>query len=199
MTGSRGSTPTTARSPPTAGVEVPDLDTLRERNWVKLPIRDDGPNRTYFAPFREDPEAHPLGTPSGRIEIFSETIDGVRLRRLPRPSGLAAPVGMARRRHRLGPAPPRLAAARRQAAQSARKRACRCRGGASRNAGHPPEDAAARGISDGDLLRVFNARGACRARASVSDSVLSGVVALPTGAWFGDPGGNIDPTAIRTC
>jgi biotin/methionine sulfoxide reductase len=60
----------------TAGVEVPDLDTLRERNWVKLPIRDDGPNRTYFAPFREDPEAHPLGTPSGRIEIFSETIDG---------------------------------------------------------------------------------------------------------------------------
>jgi biotin/methionine sulfoxide reductase len=56
-----------------------------------------------------------------------------------------------------------------------------------------PEDAAARGISDGDLLRVFNARGACRARARVSDCVLAGVVALPTGAWFGDPGGNIDP------
>ena len=56
-----------------------------------------------------------------------------------------------------------------------------------------PEDAAARGIRSGDLLRVFNARGACRARASVSPDILAGVVALPTGAWFGDPGGNIDP------
>jgi biotin/methionine sulfoxide reductase len=55
-----------------SGVEVPDLDNLRALNWVKLPIRDDGPNRTYFAPFRDDPEAFPLGTPSGRIEIFSE-------------------------------------------------------------------------------------------------------------------------------
>jgi biotin/methionine sulfoxide reductase len=56
-----------------------------------------------------------------------------------------------------------------------------------------PADATARGIRSGDLVRVFNARGACRARASVSSDILAGVVALPTGAWFGDPGGNIDP------
>jgi biotin/methionine sulfoxide reductase len=40
---------------------------------------------------------------------------------------------------------------------------------------------------------VFNARGACRARASVSEDIRPGVVALPTGAWYGDPGGNLDP------
>ncbi len=56
-----------------------------------------------------------------------------------------------------------------------------------------PQDAAARGIAAGDLIRVFNARGACRARARVSQDIRQGVVALPTGAWYGDPGGNIDP------
>ncbi|HMB75697.1 MAG TPA: molybdopterin dinucleotide binding domain-containing protein, partial [Kiloniellaceae bacterium] len=56
-----------------------------------------------------------------------------------------------------------------------------------------PDDAAARDIRTGDLVRVFNARGACRARASVSEGITPGVVALPTGAWLGDPGGNIDP------
>jgi len=41
---------------------------------------------------------------------------------------------------------------------------------------------------------VFNFRGACQAaRAAVSDDILQGVVALPTGAWFGSSGDNIDP------
>ena len=56
-----------------------------------------------------------------------------------------------------------------------------------------PDDAAHRGIASGDLVRVFNSRGAARARARVSDDIRPGVVALPTGAWFGDPGANMDP------
>ncbi|MFC6638908.1 molybdopterin dinucleotide binding domain-containing protein [Sulfitobacter sediminilitoris] len=55
-----------------------------------------------------------------------------------------------------------------------------------------PVDAGQRKIKTGDLVRVFNDRGACRARALVSIDISQGVVALPTGAWFGDPGGNID-------
>jgi biotin/methionine sulfoxide reductase len=49
-----------------------------------------------------------------------------------------------------------------------------------------PEDAAARGIADGDIVRLFNARGACLASAAVTDGVMPGVVQLPTGAWY-DP------------
>jgi biotin/methionine sulfoxide reductase len=49
-----------------------------------------------------------------------------------------------------------------------------------------PEDAAARGIRAGDVVRVFNDRGACLAGARVSDGVRQGVVVLPTGAWY-DP------------
>ena len=58
------------------GVDVPDLPALKDRNWVHLPIRRKYPMQTLFGPFRDDPKAHPLDTPSGRIEIFSETIDG---------------------------------------------------------------------------------------------------------------------------
>ena len=49
-----------------------------------------------------------------------------------------------------------------------------------------PEDAAARGVTEGDLVRVFNDRGACLAAARLSDRIRRGVVRLSTGAWF-DP------------
>jgi biotin/methionine sulfoxide reductase len=48
------------------------------------------------------------------------------------------------------------------------------------------DDAAARGISDGDTVRLFNGRGACLAGAVVSDDVRPGVVRMQTGAWY-DP------------
>ena len=47
-----------------------------------------------------------------------------------------------------------------------------------------PEDANSRGLHDGDLVKVFNQRGGCKARAHISTSIRPGVVSLPTGAWF---------------
>ena len=52
-----------------------------------------------------------------------------------------------------------------------------------------PDDAAPRGIANGDVVRVFNDRGACLAGVIVSDAIRRGVVELATGAWF-DP---VDP------
>jgi len=49
-----------------------------------------------------------------------------------------------------------------------------------------PRDAAARGIAHGDLVRLYNGRGACLASAALSDAVMAGVIQLPTGAWY-DP------------
>jgi biotin/methionine sulfoxide reductase len=49
-----------------------------------------------------------------------------------------------------------------------------------------PADAAARGIAAGDVVRVFNDRGACLAGAVLTPDVRRGVVQLPTGAWY-DP------------
>jgi biotin/methionine sulfoxide reductase len=56
-----------------------------------------------------------------------------------------------------------------------------------------PEDAAARGIADGDIVRLYNDRGACLAAAFLSDALRPGVVQLSTGAWY-DPE---DPAADK--
>ena len=53
-----------------------------------------------------------------------------------------------------------------------------------------PADAKRRGIADGDVVRVYNARGACLAGAVLSDLISPGVVKLSCGAWY-------DPMAMR--
>ncbi|MGE3161299.1 MAG: molybdopterin-dependent oxidoreductase, partial [Burkholderiales bacterium] len=53
-------------------------------------------------------------------------------------------------------------------------------------------DAAARGIRDGDIVRVFNARGSLRLRARVNDRPRRGVVVAPSVWWkkYSPDGGN---------
>ena len=174
------------------GVDVPDFETLKDQNWVRLPIHKDGPNRTLFAPFREDPEASPLPTPSGKIEIFSEVIDSFGYDDCPgHPVWLPPSEWLGTATHR---APLHLVSP-----QPGDKLHSQLESALADEEGARPEtivihpvDAGQRKIKTGDLVRVFNDRGACRARALVSVDISQGVVALPTGAWFGDPGGNID-------
>ncbi|HEX6656978.1 MAG TPA: molybdopterin dinucleotide binding domain-containing protein [Ilumatobacter sp.] len=49
-----------------------------------------------------------------------------------------------------------------------------------------PHDATARGIADGDLVRVFNDRGECQLEARVSDDAPAGVVVAPASWWMRD-------------
>jgi len=48
-----------------------------------------------------------------------------------------------------------------------------------------PEDASARGIKDGDLVRVYNDRGQLLAGARISEDYPPGVVRIHEGAWYG--------------
>jgi biotin/methionine sulfoxide reductase len=47
-----------------------------------------------------------------------------------------------------------------------------------------PADAAARGLKDRDIVRVFNDRGAVAAGLRLTDEIRPGVVAMATGAWW---------------
>ena len=144
--------------------------------------------------FRRNPDAAPLPTPSGKIEISSATIAGFGYPDcpghpawLPPVEGAGSPAA-ARFPLQLDRQPAGDAAA-----QPARFR--RHQPGVEVNGREPvrihPHDAAARGIGDGDIVRLFNDRGACLAGAVLSDALRPGVVQLSTGAWY-DPD---DPAA----
>jgi anaerobic dimethyl sulfoxide reductase subunit A len=47
-----------------------------------------------------------------------------------------------------------------------------------------PQDACARGIEDGDRVKVFNQRGATLLLCRVTPRILPGVVDIPQGAWY---------------
>ena len=58
-----------------------------------------------------------------------------------------------------------------------------------------PEDATARSINNGDIVRVFNDRGACICGAFITEDVMPGVVIISTGSWY-DPDDPTDPSSM---
>ncbi|WP_435310122.1 molybdopterin-dependent oxidoreductase [Primorskyibacter sedentarius] len=175
------------------GIDVPDLDTLRDRNWVRLPIKESEAPPSFLARFRADPEGRALATPSGRIEIFSDTVAGFGYDDCPGHPVWLPPqewLGAATQDaplHLVSPQPGDKLHSQLEAALAD------VAGARPETLVINPADASARGIATGDLLRVFNGRGACHARALVSDDITPGVVALPTGAWYAGSRSNIDP------
>ncbi len=61
-----------------------------------------------------------------------------------------------------------------------------------------PDDAAARGIADGGLVRIHNQRGAFTVRAHVSDDTMPGVVVAPTGWWCAHHRGGLGAQATTS-
>ncbi len=53
-------------------------------------------------------------------------------------------------------------------------------------------DAARRNIRDGDVVRIFNDRGACLAGAVVDDGVVPQVAVMATGAWLDQSDGEAE-------
>ncbi len=139
--------------------------------------------------FRADPAAHPLKTPSGKIEIFSSRISSFGYDDCPPHAVWLEPIewlgGKTSERyplHMLSDQPADKLHS--QLDHGPHSRATKVKG--RQPITLHPEDAAARGIAEGNLVRAFNDRGACLAAARLSDRIRRGVVRLSTGAWF-DP------------
>lgn len=172
----------------THGVTLPAFDVFWAGEHLSLADQIE-PVTLLFEAFREDPEANPLGTPSGRIEIFSDTIASFGYDDCPgHPVWLdktefqSAPRSQQYPLHLISNQPaPRLHS---QYDFGAVSRETKING--REPATLHPEDAAARGIRTGDVIRLFNDRGACLAGATLSTGIRRGVVQLSTGAWY-DP------------
>lgn len=169
------------------GVALPDFDRFWSAGEAEIPVPEE-----VFVPFDDfvrDPSRFPLRTPSGRIEMFSRTIAGFGYDDCPGcPTWLApreylgSPLARRFPLHLLSVQPAtRLHG---QMDQAGVSKANKIRG--REPIQMHPSDAEARGLGDGDIVRVFNDRGACLAGLRLSRDLLVGVVVLPTGAWF-DP------------
>jgi biotin/methionine sulfoxide reductase len=168
-------------------LQLPTFDTFWQEGVVLLPEPEN--HRPLLHDFRADPSAHRLQTPSGRIEIFSERIASFGYDDCPGHPTWLEPVEW------LGGISARTFPLHMISNQPATKLHSQYDLGShsqsTRIAGREPvrinpRDAAARGIGTGDIVRLFNERGACLAGAVVSDAVRPGVVQISTGAWY-DP------------
>ncbi|WP_206443060.1 molybdopterin-dependent oxidoreductase, partial [Candidatus Protofrankia californiensis] len=181
-----------------AGRDIPGFDEFwsdGSDGEVALPDRHD--RVVLFEDFRADPGKARLSTPSGRIEIFSATVEGFGYDDCPGHPTWLEPAEW------LG-AP---AAARFPLHLIANQPATRLHGQldmgahsqASKIAGREPlrmhpSDADARGLRDGDVVRVRNDRGSCLAGVVRTDALRPGVVQMSTGAWF-----DYSAPAVATC
>ncbi|MDR3537760.1 MAG: molybdopterin-dependent oxidoreductase [Acetobacteraceae bacterium] len=168
---------------------VGDFDRFAEAGVARFPPPEEA---VAFARQIRDPQAHPFATPSGKIELYSTTLaanpDPYGLGHIPPiptwieppapdprfPLMLCTPKSRART-HSIHGNQPNLARVDPDTVWL------------------HPDDAAARGIADGQRVRVFNAIGATVLPAQVTDRIAPGVVSIKEGAWFA-PGQDGDDT-----
>ncbi len=145
--------------------------------------------------FRADPDANPLDTPSGKIEIFSSVLWEMKHTWTfddPLPGDVITPL-------------PEYTATWEGAEEAKTNKAYplqmishHFKGRTHSSYGnipwlheaHPqkawinPLDAAARGVVNEEPMEVFNDRGRIRVRAFVTPRIMPGVVSVPQGAWY---------------
>ncbi len=169
---------------------VPDFDTFWRSGVLTLPQVDDGGR--LLRRFRADPQGNPLPTPDGRIQIYSAAIAGFGYADCPGHPVWLSPQESPTREHPLWLVANQPATRLHSQLDFARHSARHKRHGKEVCTMHPA-DAAPRGIHEGDIIMLHNARGAVLAAVTLSTGILQGVVQLPTGAWY-DP---VDPLAKR--
>ena len=179
-----------------SGVEMPGFEEFWEAGHFEIPAPEALP--APFQEFRKDPGQNPIKTPSGKIEIFSETIAGYGYDDCPGHPVWLAPAEwlgseLVRRHplHMLSNQP--RARLHSQLDFSSVSRSSKICGREAVRIN--PVDAEARGIADGQVVRVFNDRGACLAGAVLTDALRPGVIELATGAWY-DPEDPAEPGSL---
>jgi biotin/methionine sulfoxide reductase len=176
-------------------IELPDFEAFWRQGHFEVP-RPAEP-QVCLDDFRADPQMHPLSTPSGRIEIFSERIHSFGYEDCPGhpvwqdpAEWLGAEAAKRYPLHLISNQP--VTKLHSQYDHGAVSVASKIQG--REPIRMHPDDAAARGLKQGDVVRVFNDRGACLAGVRLEAGLRRGVVEMATGAWY-DP---LEPGRIGT-
>ncbi|MDO5684052.1 MAG: molybdopterin dinucleotide binding domain-containing protein [Propionibacteriaceae bacterium] len=183
--------------------KLPTFPTVDELSQMGI-FRVKNPAGTHVAlkAFRADPDANPLKTPSGKIEIFSKRLYDLSLswefddsvlgdRLTARPEFVTTWEGATEvegsefplqcighhykgRVHASYANDPWLQEAHRQTLWI------------------NPLDAEARGVRHADMVRVFNDRGVTEMEANLTPRIMPGVVSVPQGAWYKPDADGVD-------
>ncbi len=171
---------------------IPGIDEFEESNIGAYVVPVTEPD-IAFTDFRQDPEKYPLDTPSGKIEIFSrELYDMGKLDEIP-----AVPKYIQEWESPFG--------------AEVNKYPLQAIGSHSLHRVHSTHDnndwleeafpqrvfinridANQRGIKDGDMVKVYNDRGAMVIPCRVTVRIMPGVVDIPQGAWWTPDKNGID-------
>lgn len=166
-------------------IAMPQFNAFWQQNKL-IEMRENEKNNKYvrYADFRSDPVMNALGTPSGKIEIYSKTIEGYQYKDCPPHASWIEPdewkgtadkdqlqLLTAHPAHRLH-SQLNYASLRKEYAIANREPVT-----------IHPDDAKARGIAEGDLVRVWNARGQVLVGAHISDGIKPGIICIHEGAW----------------
>jgi anaerobic selenocysteine-containing dehydrogenase len=149
------------------------LEGLRENGWMRLNVPE------TFAPFAEGN----FPTPSGKCELFSETMEAQGLPGVPEftpPSESRQSAPQVAKRYPLALISPAAHAFLNSSFANLPKQL--------RQELRPfveihPGDAEARGIQNGDMVRAFNERGSCELSAVVTTRAREGVAVSPSVWW----------------
>jgi len=167
-------------------IKLPSFKSFLQGDIISF--KDPSPNNVYLADFRDDPIEKPLSTPSGKIELTSQTIASYNYSDCPGyPVWLPPKEWIGAQNHEFS------------LHLISGQPACRLHSQLDEGAFSKsfkvqdrepilinPEDAKNRDINDGDVVVVYNHRGQCLAGAKVTDDIRKNTVFLWTGAWF-DP------------
>lgn len=169
------------------GFNYPDFDSF----WEKGHIEIEAPDKPFvlFENFRKDPEMFPLNTPSKKIEIYSETLESFNYEDCPAHAKWIEPSEWLGSKnadrfplHLISNQPKNRLHGQMDNGSFSLSSKIKGREPAILH----PKDASERGIENGDIIKIFNDRGAILAGASLSNDIRKGVIRVHTGAWF-DP------------
>ena len=165
--------------------EMPTWDEIREQGVYKVKLDP----VIGLKDFRDDPEGHPLATPSGKIEIYSEAL-----------ASLNDTWELAEDEH-INPIPV-FTPGFQGYGSTTDEYPLYCTGFHHKSRVHSsygfipeleqvarqqlwinPADAAPRGIANGDMLAVKSPAGEIRIEAKVTPRIIPGTVGIPQGAW----------------